>query len=232
MSNTLSDIRADILDFINRPQSESQDRVDRAINRAINHLQLRHQFVFAERMVRLVYPAGTLLLNVADLLGGKPRDIFSCEVLGTIESTTGKSISIKKLVELKAKNHKFQKTHYRGDYQEENNNSITELEFMRSNQDYCVFLTEGKLGIFPTPTSDVNLLCCFHLWFDNLVEDDDTNFFLDFCDNFIILKALYQLNTLLKSESRNQINALELTDAFDACLNWDSQVSNSPGETI
>jgi hypothetical protein len=229
MSNLLSDIRADILDCINRPQAESQDRVDRAINKSIRFLMRKHQFTLTERFVRIAYPANALTLNVADILDGKIRDIISVQLVSSPTGTSGKFLRVQKLSELFAKLNKQQRLRpILFDFEEIN----TEFTQLRENSDYSVFLMNGEIGLYPTPTSAVTLLLAAHAWLRPLENDDDTNFFLDFCDDYIVLKSLYHLNTVLKMEGVNPINSQELADAYEACLQWDSQLSNSPGETI
>lgn len=233
MPTTLADVREDVLDYINRPQAESQDRVDRAIRKACKFAQRKHQFVLAEDLIRIVYPANTLVLNVGDVLRGKIRDLISCHMLGSIDATTGKPLRILKYSELSARIRKYQQTHiYGNDIESESTQVISELTNLRSNSDYTVFLMAGGIGIYPVPTSDVNLLVGIHTWLADLTEDDDTNFLLDFCDDYIVLRSLYSLNTLLKTEGRNQINAVELAEAWETITTWDSQINNSPGETI
>lgn len=228
MSTTLADIRGVVIDYINRPQNESQDRVDAAINRTIDGLQRKHRFTMSERLVRLTYPANSLHVNVADVLGGKIRNLFDAQLVsGT--SNTGKVLRISSYSALTRLLNKQQRL---STVDETLENSLDYLDTLRAGSDYSVFLIQGNIGLYPTPQADVTLVVGANIWLNKLVEDDDTNFFLDYCEEYIVLKTLYTLNTLFKTENRNQINANEVQQAYEDCMAWDSQITSTPGETV
>lgn len=73
-------------------------------------------------------------------------------------------------------------------------------------------------------SSTINLRFDAVRWFDDYTAPDDTDFFLDYCFDFMTFRSVYQLNLYLKEDQRVPIAKSVLDDSWDSVVRWDSSL--------
>lgn len=228
---TFLEAQDDLLEYINRPASEMRTRVKTEINNVILWMQRMHQFHLAERLIRITYPSGSLKVSLATACDGRPRDFKNFQLLSSLTATEGLNIRCQSYSSIMMAKDKYQRQVNPVDFDETDfgNSTLPANEFALStfvtrNHQHIAFFTGNDVGLYPTPQSDKYLLICLHVFLDTLSADADTNFFLENCYDFIILKALKRMNIFLKSESRIPIPAEEVEQCWQSVLQWDREV--------
>jgi hypothetical protein len=67
-------------------------------------------------------------------------------------------------------------------------------------------------------------------WMPRLVKEQDTNFLLDYGFDYIMYRAIVELNFFIKEDERFQVNTSMVADAWNSLLTWDASLI-SPTET-
>ena len=215
-------LRTSVLGFINRPASELGDQVDEAINTVLLRMQRLHKFKFSERLVEVVYPANTLQLELTGACEGTPRDIISIQQLS---GTTKFGSRLKVLTYLDVINRRgTYANHYQADTTE---SVVTHSTFVNEIRGYDAFLVNNAIGLYPTPTVDVNLLVNLHIWLPELVEDTDENFFSELAHDLVVDMTLERMNIFLKEDDRTEISAKQIAEGWEALKQWDAHVGVS-----
>lgn len=228
---TFSDAYGDILDYINRPASEMLTQAKREIRNTLLWMQRIHKFQMCERLVRLTYPASQVTVDITEACDGRPRDFLNFQLLGSATSTSGSFLKAKTYNELMQERFKYERSkdptgnEFRDSTPEDDQ---TFANHVRSFSDGYVFLSGKNIGLFPTPTVDKYLLINLHVWLAELSADDDTNFLLENCYDFVLLKSLKRFNIYLKDEGRLPITNEEVTDGWVSVTQWDSEVMSVP----
>lgn len=85
---------------------------------------------------------------------------------------------------------------------------------------------------YPTPNVSYRLYFDAVIWIAPYAADGDTDFFLEYCVDFLMYRTLVELNYFIKEDERFDISQQLLTDAWNSMLNWnDSLVSPTDTET-
>lgn len=88
------------------------------------------------------------------------------------------------------------------------------------------------LSLFPRPTEDYNLYLYAVTYLPTLSQPSDTNFILEYGYDYIIYKAVHNLNYFLKEDQRFNVSAAVLQEALDSFDCWNSElVSPTEQET-
>jgi hypothetical protein len=67
-------------------------------------------------------------------------------------------------------------------------------------------------------------------WMPRLLKEEDTNFLLLYGFDFIMYRAIIEINFFIKEEERFQVNSAMVADAWNSLLAWDASLI-SPTET-
>lgn len=67
-------------------------------------------------------------------------------------------------------------------------------------------------------------------WFPDYFLPTGTDFFLDYCFDFMRLRSVYQLNAYLKDDQRVPLSGALLDDAWDSVKSWDTSLLTSSTE--
>lgn len=216
----LLQLRTAVLSYINRPASEMSTDVDREINLVLLQLQRLHEFKYCERLVKIVYPANTLQLELTGACEGSPRNFISIQLLTDSAANNGAPLYIKQYNALQQARFKYQRLHT--DTNATHNFSYEErVGFVDT---YEAFLVSSALGLNPTPTVDVNLLLNLYVWLPNLEDDTDENFFTQLAGDLVIDMTVDRMNYFLKEDERIEISAAKIASSFEALRQWDSQI--------
>lgn len=230
--STYLEAQDELLDWINRPASEMRVRAKSIINQTILWMQRKHQFHFAERLIRVTYPANSFKLDITTACDGRPRDYKNIQLLSQASSNEGLNLYMKSYSSIMMEKFKYQRTSNPVDFdmRDFGSQSMPPVDeaafstFITRNHQHFAFFNGSDLGLYPTPQADKLLLINLHVFLDTLSADDDTNFLLENCYDFIILKSLKRMNIFLKTEGRIPIPAEEVQDAWDSILQWDKEV--------
>jgi hypothetical protein len=156
-------------------------------------MQRLHKFKFSERLVEITYPANTLQLELTGACEGTPRDFISIQQLSGTQKFGSK---LKLLTYLDVVNRRGT---YANRYQADTAESVvTHSTFVNEIRGYDAFLVNNALGLYPTPTVDINLLVNLHIWLPELAEDEDTNFFSEFAYDLVVDMTVDRMNFYLK----------------------------------
>lgn len=60
------------------------------------------------------------------------------------------------------------------------------------------------------------------VWLPDYVKDDDNDFFLEHCEDFMVLRSVYQLNFMLKEDQRVVISAKAMEELWETVLKVDN----------
>ena len=222
MPITLLDAQNALLDYVNRPSSELAAQAKREINNALYWVQRQHEFKYTERLISVTYPANTLQLELTGACEGTPRNWLNVQLLGKSGATTGTLLSFLSYNDLQQERLTFQKSWNQVD------NEACHSTFVNSNHLYKCFLISTALGLYPTPSTDVELLVNMHVFLPRLVEDTDTNFLLEVGFDFVIDLALSRMNMYMKEDARVPVSDSALSKSLEALFQWDSQIRCTP----
>lgn len=218
MAITLLDARTALLDYVNRPSSEMASQADREINNALYWVQRQHEFKYTERLIKVVYPANTLQLELTGACEGMPRNWLNLQLLSTVDDNTGLLLSVTSYNEIQQERLAFQRSW------NETENPGSFSTFVTDAHQYRAFLTNAAFGLFPIPTVDLNVLVNLHIFLPRLVDDVSTNFLLEVGFDFIIDKALSRMNMYLKEDARVPVSEEQMAKDFESLVQWDSQI--------
>jgi hypothetical protein len=221
-----------VLDYINRPSSEMLTVVKREINLTILWMQRMHKFQYSERVIRLTYPATAVSIDLTEPCGGRLRDVINLQLLSTDTGIAGRPLWVRSFDAIIQERSKFLRGHRHDEDELPQNSDLTFDSWVTRNASYYGFLSGENLGLYPTPTVTQYLLINLHIWLAELSADSDTNFLLENCYDFIILKTLQRYNTYSKQDGRNPVSAEELAILWEGIKQWDGQVMVSTPPTV
>src|SRR5690606_29775373 len=221
----------DMMDLIMRPTSDTNTlaRVKLEINLAINYIQRRHAFRFAERLMKVTYPANTLQVNITEGCAGNLRDIISAQYLVNESDNTGQNLKITNYARIQSAREDYQKRHSTVDFSLEVDsvsNALTHGSYVNLVHKYFLFRLGQNIGLYPTPAQDCYILLHHRIFLDPLSADSDTNFILDYGYDLVQAIALRRLSIYLKNDNRYLMTTEEFEDAFQTFVRLDSDVSD------
>lgn len=225
MANTFVTAYTDLLDYINRPSSELLTQAKREINNALLWLQRKRPFKMTERLIRVTYPANALHINLSAACEGTLRNLLNVSMLATATDTVGKLLEITSYDLLMRERRQWQGDHEPLPEYQAINDPSTHSNYTDSIHKYRVFqVGENNIGLYPTPTIDVNLVIDLHIWLPELVATTDTNFFFIYAYDVLLLRALSRTNLYLKEDRRISVSQAELAESYEALIEWDASI--------
>jgi hypothetical protein len=236
MPTTFQTTQNDVLDYVNRPSAEMLSQVKREINNTLLLMQRRLKLAMSERLITVEYPANTLMINVAAACDGRPRDIMSVQLLASATDKAGIPLKMRKYNQIVMEAQKYQRRRA-PNYPDE---AITEdvgttfAEVMRTYTPggMYAFLIADNVGLYPTPSEAKNILIHLHVFLDTLIDDTDTNYLLDNCYDYVLLKTLAKMSVYLKDDLRITVDDKEVAEAWDSVVQWNSEVTQTSPEPI
>ncbi len=61
-------------------------------------------------------------------------------------------------------------------------------------------------------------------WMPDYKRDEDTDYFLEYCEDFIKFRTIYELNFMLKEDLRVPLSKTALEDSWESVRKWDSSI--------
>lgn len=226
-----SDLYTDVMDSLNRPTTETAvlAACKKRINDTIRLIQRRRAYRKTERLVTVTYPANALTIDLTAVCDGKLRDLISVQMLGESTAKSGVILPYKSYAQLQAARMKYQRLNEPANLNEWQ--YVTEFfgheNFTTRVHRYYVFLMNGEVGLYPTPTSDVTLLVFAHTWLPDLSADADTNFLLDWAYDLVHDYSLHRMSVYLKQDNRTPLTKEEFALGLEALDLLDSQMSEN-----
>lgn len=223
----------DLMDMVSRPLSELTvfNAAKRELNNAVRWLQRNHAYRFTERLTRFTYPASTLTIKLDSVCEGTLRDINSFQLLGTADANGGQILEYKTYNQIQASRRKFQRETANGSAAQEVQfvcDTIGNETYTSLVHKYFFFRMGEDLGLYPTPTADVEILMNAHIWLPEMTLDADTNFFLTYGYDVVQMVALKKMGIYLKEDNRFGMTQEEINAEVSTLIAWDSQVAESP----
>jgi hypothetical protein len=216
----------DLLDYANRTSTELGTQAKREINNAILWLQRKREWKMTERLIRFTVPANTLFVNLSAACEGTPRSIISTALLTSSTATEGKLLDLVSYDKLMRERRAFQRAHEPYDIEfEPSNISSGHNEFVTRAHELKAFLVgANNFGLYPTNTTDRYILMNLSIWLPQLVDNSDTNFFLTYAYDLVIMKAFKQFSIYLKEDRRTAATNEEIVESYNSLVEWDTQI--------
>ena len=85
-----------------------------------------------------------------------------------------------------------------------------------------LYVTPADATVFGATTVDVYLDA--FKWLPEYMCDADTDFFLDYCEDWLLFRSVYQLNMMLKEDVRVPISREALVEAWQSVIEWDTNL--------
>lgn len=231
---TFAEIQTRLLETINRPSSETDivSAVKASINDAVLILQRNHAYSYTEGMFSFVYPANAQYADIGEVCDASVRDYISMQQITSSGTYEGRPMKLLSYSQLQMRRRTYDRKHSVDTSQiyAENQPGLTIEDLFR--QDKVAFVISSYVGVYPRPAEDTTFLLHVHFWLPPLVEDDDTNFFLDYTQDLVVMLALKRLHLFMKIDSRFPITQAEVDAAYAGVLAWDSQVKEYPDISI
>lgn len=233
MANTFEDAYTRLMGLVNRPTSELDVLAEAkaSINDAILQLQRNHAYHYTERLFDFTYPAASLQVDLQDICSGNLRDIHTIQIISDATANGGPILEYYSYNQIQVMRRRYQRTHPAWSAAEELDYIVSEIghETYTGRQNRYLFFRMGaNIGLYPTPTVDVQLLLNAHIWLTPLVADEDTNFFLDYAFDLVCIMALKRMGIYMKEDNRFSMTQEEIIQLTSTLITWDSQVAESP----
>lgn len=226
------------MDFINRPPDEEVgsvgsgktmlDVVKREIKTSVLYANRRYGFKYTEKVFTINYPNNAKYIYIDEVCQHKVLGIISIDLVKADGDLFGTPIPVTSFSELQERREAHDDKHtltVDSENTESFEASADSFEtFITSNYRYLAFLLGTGLGLYPTPTKDTFLRIHHHALLPELVEDDDTNFFLEYGWDFILYKTLHSMETYLKQDVRFPVTQAQTMEAWQSFVEWDMNV--------
>lgn len=220
---TLLTAAADLLDWANRPSSETGmlDRAKSSINKAIRWSNRSHPFKYAERAARITYPGEAFMVDLNSVCDGRIIGLNTVQIVSS-GGYAGFPIKVTSYEELQAQRRRA--------FDNSPSDVVTDhvREATSATESHSGFLLGTSIGLFPRPgTSAVELLVTYNSLLPELTADGDTNFILEYGYDFILTKALQKFNLYLKADRRVEVTNEQIQNEWESFKAWDRSVISS-----
>jgi hypothetical protein len=205
------------------------EHAKREINLAIMDTQRKRAFKLTERMTSLVYPSGSFTVSLLNVCEGTVRDFIAVQMLSASGDSLGKPLKFRSYQTIVSERANWERTQTAPDLYVEDPNqpeaNSGHANFVRLNSSFDAFVINNHLGLYPKPTADTQLMLFTHVWLPLLVVDADTNFFLDYAYDYILLLALRRMHLFMKVDTRYAVTDTELTKLYQDLTDWDGSIA-------
>ena len=228
MADDFQELYTSLLGYAHRG-GESEIAAKREVNLAQLWLNRRYQFKYAEKLIRIIYPANGGSVKLATGCSVKILGIISAQITSGATSIFGPPLDIIEYSQLIANRLNFSNREEAPteDYDISETTQKNHERYISSTFEYLIFLLSDAFGLYPTPTADVDLLLQVSELLPPLVEDTDKNFLTVYCKDVIITKALHRFSMYLKEDIRNKPTREQLIEDYESAINWDSSIRHS-----
>lgn len=228
MPVTFQNIYEDLMDTVNRPLTDTATvaKAKRAVNNAMLFLQRHHGFQYTERVAKVTYPAGAFMVNLTNVCGGLLRDIFSVQLLTDSGAFSGKNLKFYRYAQLQAQKKSMQERSTVDENEARYLTASLHEEFTTNVHGQIMFQVDDNLGLYPSPAENKYLLLHVHIWLPLLVDNSDTNFFLDYAYDIVFKIAMRELVRYLGDDQRALVDNSSLADDLATLVAWDGSISS------
>jgi len=217
-----------LLKYVRKPEDVLLDQAKLEVNAACAWANRNYNFKYAEEVAVYTYTANSNFINILDS-NSNPKivSIHSAQILSNTTSRDGTTIRVIEYEKLNEWKKKYQDRFVSVDPMTTSNNDFPTV--ISDNFPSILCLMGKSIGLYPVPTSDVNLMIHYNSMLPPLVNDSDTNFLLTYCWDLIISKAMMRMLMYLKDTEANLVSlaASQVNVEFDSCKRWDSMLRNS-----
>ena len=91
-----------------------------------------------------------------------------------------------------------------------------------------LYLTGGRLFSYPPSTETIPYQLNVYAWLKRYGLDEadpqyvQTDFLMEYCSDYLLYRAMTELNVFVKEDQRVGISQTKMTEAWDAVVAWDS----------
>ena len=238
VQETFQTIYTQLMATVNRPLTETQVLTGAKweINQAIKYLQRNQAFAYTERLTQFTAQPNVLFYNLGSICDGVLRDLMSAQLLNQTGLPEGRPLKIMTYNQLQGYRKHYSRTHpqIEGDWYQFDaiSDILVTIEDAYRN-DTILFIAGQNIGLYPTPVGTTKtILLNLHVWLPTLVNDGDTNFFLTYASDVVMMLALKRMHIYMKSDARWQVTDGELKENIATLIAWDSQVRETPNTTM
>lgn len=238
MATTFATAYAALMSMINRPTSETTvlAAAKLEINNAISYLQRNHSFVYAERISEVSITANAQYVSMAaPATGTILRSVLSMQQLSATGALEGKPLKVKSFAQLQADRGRYLARYPAGDTAVYD--GLTDFTDVFSieeayRSDKIGFVMGQNIGLYPRQATAVPLLLHYSTWLAALSADGDTNFFLDYALDVVLMLAARRMHIYLKADNRYSVSKEEADANIATLIAWDSQLRETPMTSI
>jgi hypothetical protein len=87
-----------------------------------------------------------------------------------------------------------------------------------------VYLTSGAQNYFGSGTTTAKVYCDIVQWMPLYSTGSDTDFFLEYCEDFMLFRTIFELNLFLKEDQRVAVSDKLLLETWESVLAWDNSI--------
>lgn len=199
--------------------------------------------LYAERMIDFEYSRAQAYLVIASLVDGADLDDAITWETRSEDEDDQVSIKIKKIttpwisnntsdltpVKLSSKRAWNKRITRRSSYIADNRavelteQSVTDVYLVQNGR--TVFVSPASTNVFTS--GSVTMALDVIKWLDSYVDGNETDFLLEFCFDWMIWRAIYELNQYLKEDERVPVNEKLMLEAWDSVVKWNNELVES-----
>lgn len=230
---TFAELVDETLAYTKRPASDTTI-VKSQINKAQLWAQRSHNFEKAKMFIGTVYKASEPENGISLGLGGdlQVKTVLSARIgEGSLGYTEGDPLELLTWEEFSNREEKFLSTFGTGT-SEVSPTLVTQTDrfsqYVEQNYGVLGLINAASyLRLFPAPSTTKTINLYVVHWLPKLVNDNDTNFLLEFGNDVLLYKTLSFFNTFLKADERVELSAALLRDSWHSLLAWDASLTSS-----
>lgn len=229
-STTFGELKRQVAGYLNRPTAsfvvDGLDLLSKAVYRARLWAQLNHNFEYNRCAITIpdVSTTSGASLSTAVLYGTETAvPVKTIETAYLPVSSGGAIVEIPIGITQRRLHALALRRKYAGiapsDVASTNVLSMSKYEMVQVGR---------QIYIRPADTATLGATFDLHAdavrWSEIFTGDNDSDFFLQFGESFMLYRSLVELNFFLKEDERVQISAQVLQDAWNALLAWDTSL--------
>lgn len=105
------------------------------------------------------------------------------------------------------------------------NNPPVAALFQTYGNPYCLLWQRAQkviLNPFPPGFTSIPITFVYYQWMPDYVNNTDTDFFLQYCSDFMLYRSVTELNVFLKDNEKVPVSSAKMDEAMKAVVEWNS----------
>lgn len=224
--STFKEAYEDVLDVFQRLPTEQgmAVRAKKYVNDAIRWANLSHPFVYSREFANVTYPSNAQSIDLVHFAGNVSLGIITAEQLARPQDFFGRPMKVMTYESLFNRRLDAWKGM-------QFNDEYNKWEELVKDNSFCV-INGSTLSVYPTPQTDITLKVSYIKSLPLLVDDNDTNFILDYCYDFVQAYANYKFALYLKEDERVKMFVETTTEKWEMCKRWNDTIQHSTSSSL